>query len=109
MFYVLSAVDILKVKLGRGDSISHIQTEKHVQAYPLESKNKSRTVTVIRRYWSMCVKIECFAAQNKMIYCYILTLTDWTLPYLALIFGSLTVARFVPMTVNRVPPLRDRK
>lgn len=33
MFYIPSAVDILKVKLGKGDSMSHIRKEKHVQAH----------------------------------------------------------------------------
>lgn len=38
-----------------------------------------------------------------------LTFSDLAAPYLALIFGSLMVARLVPVMVNLVPPLKKKK
>lgn len=38
-----------------------------------------------------------------------LTFSDFTAPYLALILGSLMVARLVPVMVNMVPPLTKSK
>lgn len=38
-----------------------------------------------------------------------LTWKDSACPYLALIFGSRMVARLVPLTVSRVPPLRKKR
>lgn len=38
-----------------------------------------------------------------------LTFSDLAAPYLALILGSLMVARLVPVMVNMVPPLKKKK
>lgn len=38
-----------------------------------------------------------------------LTFSDLAAPYLALIFGSLMVARLVPVMVNFVPPLKKKR
>ncbi len=42
-------------------------------------------------------------------YTSILTWKDSACPYLALIFGSRMVARLVPLTVSRVPPLQGHR
>lgn len=53
---------------------------------------------------------SCFVNKNHAgVWMQPLTFSDWAAPYLALILGSLMVARLVPVMVNMVPPLEKRK
>lgn len=89
--------------------------------FPRERRGRGgelrETLTCVSILVSLCLACQveslpfsCFVnKKHTAVWMQPLTFSDWAAPYLALILGSLIVARLVPVMVNMVPPLDKRK
>lgn len=87
---------------GMSEYIGQLMYVPHVCAY-------TACLGVFVNVYCACELVSaavCVCAANvNMSFTPVLTWKDSACPYLALIFGSRMVARLVPLTVSRVPPL----